>query len=57
VFFDAQRPESLTQALERFEQRGFSPLACREQAESFGTHLFWQRLSAQLERLPIRLSR
>lgn len=53
VHFDRQTPESLRHAIEAFEQRTFSPLACRAQAERFSHRHFQQRLASLLSMSPL----
>ncbi|MGD9497179.1 MAG: glycosyltransferase [Armatimonadota bacterium] len=43
VFFDAQTPESLIEAVARFDAAQFSPEACRNNALSFGVDRFKQQ--------------
>jgi len=56
VFFRAQTPESLLEAVDRFEQhsRSFDPKFCRENAERFSAEVFKATLSAFVE---VRLAR
>lgn len=53
VHFERQTPESLQHAIEVFEQRTFSPLACRAQAERFSHRHFQQRLASLLGMSPL----
>jgi len=56
VFFRAQTPESLLEAVDRFEyhSRSFDPKFCRENAERFSAEVFKATLSAFVE---LRLAR
>ena len=56
VFFRAQTPESLLEAVDRFEQhsRSFASKFCRENAERFSAEVFKATLSAFVE---LRLAR
>jgi glycosyltransferase involved in cell wall biosynthesis len=56
VFFRAQTPESLLEAVDRFEQRSrsFDPKFCRANAERFSAEIFKAALSAFVE---VRLAR
>jgi glycosyltransferase involved in cell wall biosynthesis len=56
VFFRAQTPESLLEAVDRFEQhsRSFDPKFCRANAERFSAEVFKATLSAFVE---VRLAR
>jgi len=51
IFFDAQTPEALAQAVRRFEQihSGFDSAAIRCYAESFDRSIFRQRFQAYVE--------
>jgi len=40
LFFDEQTPESLTEAVERFERASFDPATCRRHAEAFSKERF-----------------
>ena len=40
LFFDAQTPEALRDAIRRFEARRFDPARCRARAEAFGRRRF-----------------
>ncbi|WP_082140400.1 glycosyltransferase family 4 protein [Halomonas sp. PR-M31] len=44
VFFEHHTPQSLNDAILRFEMRQFSPQACRRNAERFSEEMFWERL-------------
>lgn len=50
IFFDRQRPESLIEALRRFQSMQFSPQACRAQAERFSIEQFRHKLGDYVER-------
>jgi len=50
VFFDAQTPEALTEAVERFERAGpFDPAKMRANAEQFGAGRFREEFAAFVE--------
>jgi glycosyltransferase involved in cell wall biosynthesis len=51
IFFDRQEPEDLAAAIERFERIEWNTAALRRQAESFGTHVFHDRLRAFLAKV------
>jgi glycosyltransferase involved in cell wall biosynthesis len=51
LFFDQQTPESLMEAIERFERQEWSPVEIRKRAEEFSVPVFRQRLSRFLERV------
>lgn len=44
VFFEHHTPQSLREAILRFEVRPFFPEACRRNAERFSEENFWERL-------------
>jgi glycosyltransferase involved in cell wall biosynthesis len=50
LFFDEQTPESLADALARFDAMSFDPAVCRAQAERFGPERFRAEFGAYLER-------
>jgi glycosyltransferase involved in cell wall biosynthesis len=50
LFFDAQEPGSLVEAVERFEAQHFSKDACREQAMRFSVDEFKRKLGDYVER-------
>ncbi len=50
LFFDAQEPGSLVEAVERFEAQNFSKDACREQAMHFSVDEFKRKLGDYVER-------
>lgn len=56
LFFDQQTPESLMDAIERFEREEWSPSAIRAQAEGFSVPVFQDRMRRFLERIgaPVR---
>lgn len=47
-FFDEQTVASLLSAIEHFESRSFSAVACRNNAAGFSQDVFWDRLHRQL---------
>ncbi len=49
VFFDEQTPESLQQAIERFDPRAFDPDVCRAYAQEFSQDSFRRRILETLE--------
>ena len=49
AFFDTQTPESLQQAVERFDPYAYDPAACREQAERFSRGEFRRRILEALD--------
>ncbi len=51
VFFDEQTPESLADAVERFEQLSWSPEAIRRHAESFSREVFQAKILDFLRRV------
>lgn len=51
LFFNEQTPESLMDAIERFERFDWSPVEIRKHAEGFSVPVFRQRLSRFLERV------
>ena len=51
VFFDAATPESLMDAVERFEQMTFDPQVCRANAERFAPERFRAELPAAVGRV------
>jgi hypothetical protein len=51
VLFAEQTPDSLIDALRRFEPRAFSPQACRENALRFDRPRFRQRFGELLRSL------
>lgn len=53
LFFDAQTPEAICEAVERFEARsgGFPAETCRRHAQGFSEENFRQRLAAHVEQL------
>jgi len=51
AFFDQQTPESLMQAIERFEIQNWSPAEIRRHAEGFGVPVFRMRLLQFLSRI------
>jgi glycosyltransferase involved in cell wall biosynthesis len=59
MFFNEQTPESLADAIERFERYEWNPHILRKHAESFSTQVFRDRLLGLLDRLgfslPVRL--
>jgi glycosyltransferase involved in cell wall biosynthesis len=57
VFFEAQSPPSLLDAIARFERTHFDPLACRQQAERFSLACFWRCLQQQLDSPAVPRSR
>jgi glycosyltransferase involved in cell wall biosynthesis len=51
VFFDAQTPEAIVEAVERFERQApIDPVACRTNAERFSTQRFADEFRAQVDR-------
>lgn len=56
MFFDQQTPESLMDAIERFETQRWSSFEIRKHAEGFGVGIFRQRMARFLERVgaPVR---
>ena len=50
IFFNAQQPEALVEAVKRFRDDDFSAEACRLQAERFSTAVFKRRLGDWVER-------
>jgi len=59
LFFDEQTPESIRQAVERFETRAgpFDPHEIRANAELFGNERFRRELAETVERLYVRFTR
>lgn len=51
LFFEQQTPESLMDAIERFERVDWSPSEIRQQAEGFSVPVFRQRMCRFLERI------
>ncbi len=51
LFFDQQTPESLMDAIERFERQEWSPVEIRKRAEEFSVPVFRKRLIRFLERV------
>ncbi len=51
LFFDDQTTEALVNAIERFEQRAWSPQQIRSHAEGFSTEVFQARFAAFLGRI------
>jgi len=53
MFFDAQTPEALKEAVELFESHAadFDPVACRQNAEYFGRERFQREFHATVEEL------
>ena len=49
AFFDAQTPQSLQRAVERFDPCAYDPAACRAQAERFSQEAFRRRILETLE--------
>lgn len=54
LFFAEQTPESLSDAVRRFEQENFSKEACRENALRFSKDRFQREYAGQVERLLAR---
>jgi len=52
LFFGEQTPESLLDALERFDAASFDPAACRARAETFSPARFRDEFTSFLQRLP-----
>jgi glycosyltransferase involved in cell wall biosynthesis len=56
LFFDQQTPESLMDAIERFERMQWSSADIRKRAEEFSVPVFRERLCRFLERIGVPLS-
>ena len=50
LFFDEQTPESLREAINRFEKQSFKPEECRAQAEKFSPDIFRKNLKAEIDK-------
>ena len=49
VFFHAQSPEALSEALDKFEAQEFDPGRVRENAERFDSKVFAERIRSYVE--------
>ena len=51
IFFDEQTPESLLEAISRFESQEWSPIEIRKHAERFSTKVFRDRMRKFLRKI------
>lgn len=48
IFFEAQTPEAIIDAIKRFDDHEFSPTTCRAQAEKFSVKIFKEKIKSAL---------
>lgn len=48
IFFDAQTPKAIIEAVQKFSDKKFSPAVCRAQAEKFSIEIFKQNVLKKL---------